>query len=75
MRVTRFRNDMAEQQVIRVLQTTCPLCHKYVQFVMQDSDFLAEETETLEKENEALRRSLEKQERIIAHLSHALEMR
>ncbi len=75
MRVQKYVNQFAEQPVIRVLQTTCPLCHKAVQFAMQDSDFVAEETETLEEENMKLRESLAKQERIIHHLSCALEMK
>jgi hypothetical protein len=75
MKVQRYINGFAEQQTIRVLQTTCPLCHKFVQFAMQDSDFVAEETETLEQENEMLRQSLARQQRIINNLSLALELR
>ena len=79
MKVQRYYNPQASgplaMQTIRVLQTTCPLCHQFVQFAMQDTDFVAEECDQLLEENQKLRRSLAKQERTINNLSLALELR
>jgi hypothetical protein len=73
--VRRFRDrdsgDMVQMKV-RVMNTTCPLCHKGVQFSMQDDDFVSEQLQEAEQHIKRLYEKLRRKDEIIAALSRRI---
>jgi len=65
LRVQRCYDPEVPDVTFRILQASCPSCHKHVQFAMMDDEFLGKEVEYLEGRIKSLLEQLHNQELII----------
>ena len=65
MHVAHYTNDIVPQMTLRVLETTCPLCHKAVQFAIQEDEFQDEKIDYLNRKIKYLEEQLLRQKNLI----------